>query len=366
VNVSARARTCACLVSMFAALGCDPEVIIGYAPDATVVLDASAIPDSSPIRRDAAAMPDTGAMSDASAMLPIDASVPTKIEITWQTGAHSGSDLADFLAFGEWRGRPLDLASVYFERTRWDGLVMPSWPLDMMRDYVGTLLISLPLYPEGGGNNQDCASGMYDVEWRKLGSFLSARSRGDSILRLGWGWNDLEHDWRANADPADWIACYRRVVSAIRSTGPLLRFEWSFNPPGAPEIMPGDPYAAYPGDEYVDFVSFEVFDMYPPLRNTSEWNAQCRKPGGLCTLFDFARQHGKRVGIGEWGVAACGGDPGGDNDFFVQRMVQAFSENRDLMGYEAYFEDGSDVCSVLKAATQTPRAAARYRALYRE
>lgn len=364
MKVSARARSCACLVSMFAALGCDPEVIIGYAPDARVTPDASAIPDAS-ATRDGMSTPDTSVMSDAAGEAR-DGGLPSKIEITWQSGAHSGSDLANFLAFGEWRGRPLDLASVYPERSRWDAIVMPSWPVDMMRDYAGALLLNLPLYPEGGGNNQDCAAGMYDAEWRKLGSFLSSRSRGDSILRLGWGWNDLDHDWRANADPADWIACYRRVVNAIRSTAPVIRFEWSFNPPGAPEIMPGDPYAAYPGDEYVDFVSFEAFDWYPPLRNAREWDAQCTKPGGLCTLFDFARRHGKRVGIGEWGIAACGGDPGGDNEFFVQRMVQAFAENRDLMGYEAYFEQSTEVCSVLTAGTQTPKAAARYLTLYGE
>jgi hypothetical protein len=364
-------------MSVFAALGCDRNVIIGYAPDGSAARDASVIPDPSAMR-DAARTPDASPtnpepqpdanamMSDAAGASP-DAGEPPKIAITWRTGAHSGSDLKDYVAFGEWRGRPLGLAGVYPDRTRWDGIVMPGWPVDMMRDYTGPLLISLPLYPEGGSNNnQDCAAGMYDVEWRKLGTFLSSRSRGDSILRLGWGWNDLEHDWRANADPADWITCYRRVVDAIRSTGPRLRFEWSFNPPGAPEIMPGDPYAAYPGDAYVDFVSFEAFDMYPPLRNESEWNAQCTKPGGLCTLFDFARQHGKRVGFGEWGVAACGGNPGGDNEFFVQRMVQAFADNRDTLGYEAYFEENADVCSLLMTATKTPKAAARYRALYGE
>jgi hypothetical protein len=234
-----------------------------------------------------------------------------------------------------------------------------------MRDFSGPLLINLPLYPEGGMyNNADCAAGMYDAEWKKLGTFLAARSRGDSILRLGWGWNDLEHDWRAEADPQTWIDCYRRAHDAIRSTAPRVKFEWSFNAPGPPAIIPGDPYLAYPGDDYVDFVSFEAFDMYPPMRTDTEWNAQCNQPGGLCTLFEFARSHGKKVGLGEWGVAACGGDPGGDNAYFVQRMVRAFYENRDLMAYEAYFEDSMEVCSSLSVSTKAPKAAAKYRELY--
>jgi hypothetical protein len=361
---------------MFAAGGCDPNVVIGYAPDAKVAHDAAMSPSAGTGGRDAAstldgAMPRDAGMPDTStpdASTPVDASTPPIIEITWRTGAHSGSDLTDYVGFGEWRGRPLELASVYPERTRWDGIVNPAWPVDMMRDFKGQLLLSLPLYPEGGGfNNQDCAAGMYDSEWRKLGTFLVARSRGESILRLGWGWNDLEHEWRAGADPADWITCYRRAVTAIRATGPKLKYEWSFNPPGSPEIMPGDPYAGYPGDEYVDFVSFEAFDEYPPVRNETEWKAQCTKPGGLCTLFDFARLHGKLVGMGEWGVAACGGNPGGDNPFFVQRMVRAFSDNRALMEYEAYFEESGDVCSVIStSSTKVPLAAARYQALYAE
>jgi hypothetical protein len=345
---------------MFAAVGCDPNVVIGYAPDAQLERDASSSESDAATRLDAAMRRDTGMPSgdrNDAGSLPI--------EITWRTGAHSGSDLAEYLAFGDWRGRPLDLAGIYPERTRWEGIVTPTWPIDMMRDFKGPLLLSLPLYPEGGGfNNQDCAAGMYDNEWRKLGTFLVARSRGESILRLGWGWNDLTHEWRADADPTDWKTCYQHVAKAIRATGPNLKFEWSFNPPGSPQIMPVDPYGAYPGDEYVDYVSFEAFDMYPPLRNETDWKAQCTRPGGLCTLFAFARRHGKLVGLGEWGIAVCGGDPGGDNPFFVQRMVQAFSENRALMGYEAYFDESGDVCSVISTNTKAPKAAAKYQALY--
>lgn len=380
MKVSTRACRCACLLGSFAVLACDPDVVIGYAPDSSVELDASATPDSEPTKpsepskpgeptepRDASVR-DAGPARDASTP-PTggDASTPPTVQITWRTGAHSGTDLDNFVAFGDWRGRPLGVASVYPERTRWEGIVTPSWPLDMMRDFSGPLLINLPLYPEGGGyNNQNCAAGMYDAEWKKLGTFLTGRSRGDSILRLGWGWNDLEHDWRADADPADWIACYRRAHAAIRSGAPRVRFEWSFNPPGSPEIYPTDPYVAYPGDEFVDYVSFEAFDMYPPLRNEAEWTAQCSQPGGLCTLFEFARQHGKKVGMGEWGIAACGGDPGGDNPFFVQRMVQAFYENRDALTYEAYFEDSVEVCSALSVGTKAPKASAKYRELYKQ
>ncbi|HKP63025.1 MAG TPA: hypothetical protein VJV78_40090 [Polyangiales bacterium] len=317
----------AVICAAWALLGCDPNVLIGSLPDA--------------------------------------AKPP---EISWNSGAHAGNELKDFTDFANYRGRPIAVATVFPDRARdWDGVVMP-WPLDAMRGFAGTLVLSLPLYPEGQGyDNRACAAGEYDSEWRKLGTNLSARGRANSILRLGWGWNDLEHEWRADADLANWITCFRRVVSAVRSTLPGVRITWDFNPPGPPHVMTGDPYAAYPGDDYVDYVGFEVFDEYPPAPDAAAWDARCNTPAGLCRLMAFAREHGKRVGISEWGVVTCGASSGGDNPYFIQRTVETFDENSDIMQYEAYFESGAtEPCSDLGTGSPAPHAAERYRQLYRE
>lgn len=293
-----------------------------------------------------------------------DAGAAPEPPVTWLTGAHAGNDLQAYLDFGTWRGRPLGLAAVYPDRSSWDTIVTPGWPVDMFADFAGKLLISLPLYPEGGGNNQDCAAGAYDDQWKRLGTFLVERDRGQAILRLGWGWNDGTHPWRADADPSDWITCYRRVVSAIRGAAPQIQIDWSFNPVGAPEIADADPYAAYPGDAYVDFVGLEAFDMYPPTYDESAWQKKCDGASGLCRLADFARAHGKKLGIGEWGIASCGGDPGGDNPFFVRKMFETFAQYTNLMGYEAYFEGDTDVCSTLNGSKGPPLAVAEYKKLY--
>jgi hypothetical protein len=325
----------AAALTLLGSLGCKQTVVIGDAPEGD------------------AAMLD-GATQDA---LP---------KVTWLSGAHTGNSVASYLDFGTWRGRPLDFAHVYPDRQKgWDGIVNPLWPVEMFSSYAGKLLISLPLYPEGQGNNQECARGTYDAQWRKLGSFLMARNRPDTILRLGWGFNDMEHDWRADSDPTDWIACFRRTVTAIRATDPRVLIDWSFNPLGPPNVIRGDPYDAYPGDAYVDFVGIEAFDQYPASNTQAEWNANCNVPTGLCPAIRFARQHGKKLGIAEWGVANCGGSPGGDNAFFVQRILSTFAANLDVMGYEAYFEDdGSEVCSSIADGQRNPNAAAKYLAIY--
>lgn len=120
-----------------------------------------------------------------------------------------------------------------------------------------------------------------------------------------------------------------------------------------------------PGDDYVDFVGIEAFDMYPPLRDEAAWDARCASPTGLCSVIEFAREHGKQVGIAEWGVISCGENGGGDNPFFVQKMFETFAANSDIMGFESYFEDTTDgVCSALLHGTENPEASARYRGLY--
>jgi beta-mannanase len=205
---------------------------------------------------------------------------------------------------------------------------------------------------------------MYDAQWRKLGTFLVDHNRGDSILRLGWGPNDLSHPWHADTDPTPWIACFHHVVSAIRATDPRVRIDWSFNALGASYVAPGDPYADYPGDAYVDFIGIEAYDRFPPTRTQSEWDAKCKGLTGLCTLIAFTRQHAKKLGIAEWGAVSCGDDSGGDNPFFVQKMFEIFAANTDVMGYEAYFEADTDVCSSIANGGQVPNAAAKYKELY--
>lgn len=324
-------KWCSTLLLVLTLSGCDPNVVIGRLGDSAV---------------------EGGADDD----LP---------EVTWLSGAHSGNNLSEYQAFASWRGRPLDFAHVFPDRTQgWEDLMMPNWPVDMFGPFEGKLMLSLPLYPPGFGNNQDCASGAYDSQWRKLGEFLVAKKRGDSIVRLGWGPYDLEHAWHADPDPASWIGCFRRVVTAIRQTAPLVEIDWSFDAAGVPGVADRDPYTTYPGDAYVDYVGLELFDRYPPTKTKAEWEAKCNAPTGLCSLIRFARARGKRVGIAEWGVVSCGESAGGDNPFFVRRVLATFAANRDILAYEAYFEDSGGVCSQIVNGQSNPESAVLYRTVY--
>jgi len=56
---------------------------------------------------------------------------------------------------------------------------------------------------------------------------------------------------------------------------------------------------------------------------------------------------------------------GGDNPFFVRKVVETFADNADVMAYEAYFEDGGgEICSDIFGGEANADSAARYRELY--
>jgi hypothetical protein len=356
--------------------GCSPSVLVGY--DEITPLDDGG--DPAPIDaadEDAAVMDAESEPAALDAALEATTSDPSVdgraplgpwTTLPWTSGAHYGNEPPSYDQFSAFRGRAVDVATLYVDRNSWAGLVSPGWWYDNFAGYPARIVLNEPLYPVAAGvlgNNADCAAGLYDAEWRKLGTFLAARAP-DTIVRLGWGPNDPGHEWNAGANPANYIACFRRVVAAIRAGAPKVRIDFSFDPIMSSIPASGDPYDLYPGDDVVDIVGMDVFDHLPPTRTEAEWSAKCQGRLGLCTLIAFARAHGKRFSVGEWGVATCGAQPGGDNAFFVEKMVQTFAENADVLAYEAYFDDpGEDVCSSLMVSNAPSNARAAYQRLYR-
>jgi hypothetical protein len=369
----------AACVALWVLSGCDrtgligrDEITVAPEPDAA---EEAAEPDAALDELDAeVATPEAAREAAAPEAGPSDAGLEAAVRLgpwavlPWKSGVHYGNEPPSYDAFAKFRGRPLDIVTLYPERDAWAGITNPSWWFDNFEDYPARLVLSQALYPNEPpalGNNQDCAAGMYDAEWKKLGSFLALRGP-DTIVRLGWGPNDPTHEWRSDADPAAFIACFRRIVAAIRSTAPSVLIDFSFDP--VPSTVPasGNPYDLYPGDDVVDIIGMDLFDHLPATRTQAEWDAKCRSNLGLCTLIDFARRHNKRFSVGEWGVATCGQDPGGDNAFFVEKMVETFYLNADILAYEAYFDDPAVgvVCSSLMADAGAPEARAAYKRLY--
>ncbi|TCJ31755.1 cellulase family glycosylhydrolase, partial [Parafrankia sp. BMG5.11] len=169
-------------------------------------------------------------------------------------------------------------------------------------------------------------------------------------------------------DTAVWKQCFRQVVTAIRSTSPNVRIDWNMT--GHQNRMPngGSVWDAYPGDDVVDIVSIDAYDSYPASTTQETFNDNCNSDSGACTVARFARQHGKKFAVPEWGMDHRNGG-GGDNPYYVEKMHELFTANQDILSYEAYYSAGAQEAENVQSALAldlNPKAALRYHELFGE
>ena len=120
------------------------------------------------------------------------------------------------------------------------------------------------------------------------------------------------------------------MSSPRAANAPSILLDWLMNAHGTQEPAGGDAFDVYPGDDYVDVVGIDPYDMTPSSPDEAAFVAQCEGREGICAVADFARRHGKLLGVNQWAVVTCNGfgDAGGDSPFFVQRMHEVFEEKR--------------------------------------
>ena len=270
------------------------------------------------------------------------------------------------------RGRPCRVAHTYTDRSSWEAMTRGSdWVFEFYAGFDGGLVISQGLTPEGGGpaDLAACARGEHDPLWRDFGAVMVRHGRGDAVVRLGWEFNGDFMPWAAT-DPPTWIACYRRAADNIRRTNPAVLLDWTINAHGTPAtVCGGVSTTCYPGDDYVDIVGIDNYDHFPPSHTAAAFAATAAAEDGLDQLYAFAKQHGKPVSVGEWGVVPTAGG-GRDNADFVRWMHGWFAAHAPDLAYEAYFSDctaGGVQSSLFRTdpgCLANPGAAAAYRELF--
>jgi hypothetical protein len=337
---------------------------VGVVAAALAVLLALAACSSggSPHPTPSAASPSAAARPGAAATT---APASAQSGLGWASGAN-GNFPADVNAWATWTGRPVDVAVVFTNRVDWPNITTASWPVGAFTRaaFPGQLSVAQPLFPQDG-NEAACARGEYDSHWSQFGQTLTKYGRGDAYVRLGWEFNGSWFWWYVR-DPQAWKTCFQRAVTAIRSTAPKVRIEWTMT--AHQDTLPHskiDVWAAYPGDDYVDVVSVDAYDFYPASTDQTSWDRQCHQRSGLCTVADFARAHGKALAVPEWGVAHSNSG-GGDNPFLVEKMHEFFTQTADILAYEAYYNnsEADNVRSSLNNPDLNPRSARRYLDLF--
>jgi len=258
---------------------------------------------------------------------------------------------------------PVPYAVDFLEsRYGWNEMLHP-WALDAWVPWVQAvpdrrLVLSVPMLPASAqGQLAAGAAGSFDSYFRSLAQSMVARGLGNSVVRVGWEANGSWFAWNATQDPASWKAFYRRIVLTMRSvSGAGFSFDWTANPGTSLSFA-----SFYPGDDVVDIVGLDVYDIkWQDTTSSPEqrWNFVLNQFNGLIAHRDFAAQHGKPLSFPEWGLYAKGDEQGGggDNPYFIDRMADWFANNN--VAYQAYFSWGtSDLSSF-------PNGKARYSARF--
>jgi hypothetical protein len=282
--------------------------------------------------------------------------------LPWQSGVYiPGDSTAAVSSFGTWRGARTDVTVTWPARSTWNDVVGSTWLYDRYKNTSQTVVLGLPPFPEhAGATMAACARGAYDAQWRRFGTTI--RDAGISqrtVVRLAWEFNGNWYAWSAK-NPKQFVACWRHVQAAAESTAPALRWDWNVNRGRSPLGI--DARKAYPGDRYVDIVGVDSYDGWPGVRSAAAWDEHVNGAYGLKFWANFARAHGKKLSIPEWGVypgTAWAGHNGGDNAYYVAKMFGFFRKYAKEMAYEAYFNEPASYYA--GALNLNPRAAAEYR-----
>jgi Glycosyl hydrolase family 26 len=283
----------------------------------------------------AAARPHSDAAAQAGV---IPASSRTRSGLPWASGAYlPGGTPAAASAFGTWRKRPLDIGEVWLDQSTWAGITDPAWLYRRWQGSPYTMAISVAMLPTHvrGASIQTCASGGYNVYWRQFGQVIRSYGLGSSIIRLGWEFNGNWYRWAAT-DPTAWAQCWRQAVTSAWSTAPRLRWDWNVN--RGPSSALADPARAYPGNHYVSMIGVDSYDQWPAVSTAGGWHRQLDGTQGLNYWLAFAKTHGKKLSVPEWGSIRYGMSAGGDDPRYVRDMRAFFAANARYLAFETIFQ----------------------------
>ncbi len=238
--------------------------------------------------------------------------------LLWRSGATGGG----FPCLAQLRDRPLDANTVYLNHDSFEAMQRQSGGLwaRVSAKAAPLWVVSAPLLTTSTkGQFAQCGAGAFDLYWRKIGYQLKAAGAQGTVVRLGWEANigSDNHPWGVDTagQVPDYKRCWRRAATALKAGGLGLQVEWT-----SAKKTQNTAFTAldlYPGDDVVDVIGVHYYDSGPERNTQALWDEYYNitfngGPWGLGTWLAFAREHGKQLGIAEWGGVGPGpGSRGG-------------------------------------------------------
>jgi hypothetical protein len=212
---------------------------------------------------------------------------------------------------------------------------------------------AVQMLPISGASLAVGASGGYDQYFSTLAKNLIAAGMGDSILRIGWEFNQSKFPWYAAGQPTDFVNYWRQIVTTMRAV-PGGHFLFLWNPSrgdnGPKDRAMGDLAAYYPGDSYVDIIGMDIYDTnfgsYPGA--AAEFQTILTQTWGLDWLASFGIAHNKPLAIPELGLGSGPSAPnsgpitqsgevsGGDDPTFITDVLNWIAQNN--VAYFTYWD----------------------------
>lgn len=187
---------------------------------------------------------------------------------------------------------------------------------------------------------------------KQLGQALQSTGHGDAYVRPGWEFNLGGMGWSWTVDQIGYDAYkkgFRDSINGFRAGAPGIKAEWN---PNAGTKGFAHATKAYPGDDVVDVVGVDVYNW----TYEDSWNAD----GDLNDYLAFAKQHGKKMTLPEWGVHG-GSDGKGDNADYIKQMLTWINKNKDTVVMASYFDENASYIKNSIADNQMPKSGAMFK-----
>ncbi len=295
-------------------------------------------------------------------------------------GSYNGAaDPAGATAFAGETDTTASVYSDYLDGTSWSSMVgasgSPPWVIGSIRGKLGSarLLLSVPLVNAGYSSDQAALAAYaanptgWDAKLTTLAQNLVADGFSNAIIRLMWEPDSGIYSNEDLTSAANYAALWRDAHTAMDAVSGAS-FQWAWYWGGNFDSTTNN--TAYPGNAYVDYVTFDDYDQSwdgscgVPYNGSNFTQAQHRclwagdQDNVLTSLVNFATIVHKPIGIGEFGVIdRSDGHGGGDDPYWIADFTAWMKASN--VAWASYFNFNSGGNSIL---SDYPNSLAAYRA----
>jgi hypothetical protein len=273
-------------------------------------------------------------------------------------GVFRQTSAAEVKAFESWLGAPVSDVVDFSARDTWEHISSPDYLLTEWQKTGYRLIYAVPMIPNSETDRDAAmrrgANGEFNQYFTTLAQNLVKYGKAGAVLRIGWEFNLDSWPWSIE-DEGVYKQYFANIVTAIRAVpGQKFTIDWNVNNGTSAH----DAVDYYPGDEYVDEVGVDAYDVtgavYPYPSSCDQtcrvstqknaWETQIYSgERGLGFWSAFAAQHQKPLALPEWGLwNRPDGTGGGDDPYFIQQMHDFIADPANSVAYSAYFEYDDD------------------------